>query len=85
MATSALCRIRSKYYYVLDSTLPFTKLRWASTLFLILIYFYRCFGMSYDVITYLISFYVLQIIVNYFTPKGLMEIEEEGEPLSESF
>ncbi len=29
--------------------------------------------MSYDVITYLIFFYILQLIISYFTPKGLVE------------
>ena len=85
LPTSIFSRIRRKYYYIIDSTLPFAKLRWLFTLILIIIYFYRCFGMSYDVITYLIGFYIFQIMINYFTPKGLIEVEEEAEPLCESF
>ena len=48
-------------------------------------------GMSYDVVTYLIGFYLLQMMVSYFTPKGLEEedmgytefIGEEGEIVEE--
>jgi len=37
---------------------------------------YRVYGLAYNVITYLIGFYLLQLVIGYFTPKGLEEIDE---------
>ena len=81
LATTAICRLRRKYYYLVDSTIAYKRTRWLLTLLLVFFYFYRCVGKSYDVITYLIGFYILQLIVSYFTPKGLVEVDEEIEPL----
>lgn len=36
----------------------------------------RVYGLSYNVITYLIGFYLLQLGVGYFIPKGLEEIDD---------
>ena len=50
---------------------------------LVLLYIERVMGMSYDVITYLIFFYILQLIISYFTPKGLVEEEPEEDMLED--
>ena len=83
LATKAICILRRKYYYLVDCTIPYKRTRWSLTLAIISYYFYRCIGASYDIITYLIGFYILQLIVSYFTPKGLVEVDEEIEPLVE--
>jgi hypothetical protein len=39
---------------------------------------------SYDIATYLIGFYLLQLLIGYFTPKGVIEgdvDEQEAESL----
>ena len=61
----------------MDSTMRYRKTRWAFSLVLVAWYFYRTMGMSYDVVTYLIGFYLLQMMVSYFTPKGLEEEDLE--------
>ena len=74
LATKTICRIRRKYYFFIDSIINYKKSRWIFTLSLFIIYFYRSIGMSYDVISYLLAIYILQLIVGYFTPKGLVEV-----------
>ena len=76
LATTLICRVRRKYYYLIDYFSNYKKQRWFFTFLLVLTYFYRCMGMSYDVITYLLGFYILQLIVGYYTPKGLVEVED---------
>lgn len=87
LASSCISYFRRRYYFFVDSTMSYRKTRWAFTLVLVAWYFYRTIGLSYDVVTYLIGFYLLQMMVSYFTPKGLEEDEmgysefigEEGE------
>jgi hypothetical protein len=59
--------------------MPYTTYRWLFTFLLCLFYLERSYGMSYYIVTYLIGFYVLQLIVNYVTPKGLEDNDEEEE------
>jgi hypothetical protein len=61
----------------MDKTLHYRKTRWFLTGTLVIIYFYRADGLSYDVITYLIGFYLLQLLSSYLTPMGLLENETE--------
>ena len=74
LASSGISYLRRKYYFFVDSTMAFKKIRWSCTLLLVGWYFYRSVGLSYDIVTYLIGFYILQMLVSYFTPKGLDEI-----------
>jgi hypothetical protein len=60
-----------------DKTLHYKKIRWFFTTTLIPIYFYRVDGLSYDVITYLIGFYLLQLFSSYLTPIGIPENESD--------
>lgn len=53
---------------------PYKYSRWALTASLILLYLERSYGMSYYIVTYLIAFYVLQVAIGFWTPKGLEEI-----------
>ena len=66
--------IRRRYYCFVGKTIHLHKARWFTTLCLVGLYFYRVAGLSYDVITYLIGFYLLQLVVSYLTPKGLEEV-----------
>jgi hypothetical protein len=69
--------IRRRYYFLVDKTLHFKKTRWFLTATLVVLYFYRVDGLSYDVITYLIGFYLLQLFSSYLTPIGVPENENE--------
>jgi hypothetical protein len=73
LATKGICALRRYYYSLINKTYFYKKTRWIITSILTLLYFERVKGLSYDVITYLIFFYILQLIISYFTPKGLVE------------
>ena len=47
--------------------------RWALTITLVIAYAITSPNIFSDVITYLIAFYLLTIVINYFTPKGVAE------------
>lgn len=76
-ASKGVNYIRRRCYYIMDKTLHYRKTRWFLTGTLVIIYFYRADGLSYDVITYLIGFYLLQLLSSYLTPMGLLENETE--------
>ena len=73
LATKGICIARKYYYSMVNRTILYKKTRWIITLMLVLLYLERVKGLSYDVITYLIFFYILQLVISYFTPKGLVE------------
>lgn len=73
LASRGVNYLRRRYYCFVGKTIHYLKVRWVTTLCIIALYFYRVAGLSYDVITYLIGFYLLQLIVGYLTPKGLEE------------
>ena len=75
LASAGLTYIRRRYYTFISLSIHHRKLRWMLTFFLATFYLYRAVGLSYDVITYLIGFYFLQLLVSYLTPKGLEEEE----------
>ena len=83
LATKGICALRKYYYSLINKTMLYKKTRWIITAMLVLLYIERVKGMSYDVITYLIFFYVLQLIISYFTPKGLVEEEPEEDMLED--
>jgi hypothetical protein len=64
---------------LVDRLQPYPKARWIITTALCFFYFERSYGMNYYIVTYLIGFYVLQLLVKYLTPKGLQDEEEEVE------
>lgn len=71
IVTKSLHCVRRRYYYFVGKTQRYGKVRWLCTALLVTTYLYRVSGLSYDVITYLIGFYLLQLLVSYLTPKGL--------------
>lgn len=76
LATQGLNLIRRRYYYFVGLSISYRSLRWCLTISLVGVYLYRALGLSYDVITYLIGFYLLQLLVSYLTPKGLDDDED---------
>ena len=54
----------------------YRKSRWAFTLGIVLLYLQNINSMTFDIVTYLIGFYLLQLVLGYFTPKGINEDED---------
>lgn len=76
---SNLHALHRKYYTITSNIAPFKKIRWGFTSIFTCFYLYRVSGLCYDVITYLIGFYLIHLLVGYITPKGLEDIEDENE------
>ena len=76
MIATVISRTRRYYYNLVAKVIIYQKSRWLFTLCLVALYAERSYGMSYSIVTYLIGFYLLQLLVGYLTPKGL-EIEED--------
>ena len=76
LATRAICRARMFYYSLVGRLVLYPRARWLCTLLLVTAYIYNTQRASYDVATYLIGFYLLQLILSYYTPQG---IEDEPE------
>ena len=74
--TTALNSVRRKYYYLNNTITPYPKIRWSFLFTLVCLYFYRAYGLEYNVVTYLILFYLLQVGVGFITPQGLSDTSE---------
>jgi Rer1 family len=66
-------RVRRSYYALINKMVLYRKARWCFTLAIVLVYAQTVQRMSFDVATYLIGFYLLQLLVGYFTPRGITE------------
>lgn len=54
--------------------------RWLFSCLVLSLYLYRIYVTeSFFVITYILSIYTLQLILKYFTPLGLPDVEEDEE------
>ena len=71
LATRAISRVRKCYYGMVGKTIMYRKFRWIFTFCLAALYAERSYGMSYAIITYIIGFYLLQLALKYFTPRGI--------------
>lgn len=79
LATKIGNRFHRFYSNLLGNLVPYQYSRWGLTASLVLLYLERSYGMSYYIVTYLICFYVLQLVIGYCTPRGLEEgIEMDG-------
>ena len=74
---TSLRRAQRLHYACLNALAPHFRLRWLTTLSLLLAYLCTTTHPCSDIITYLLAFYLLLVAVNYFTPRGLEEDEEE--------
>jgi hypothetical protein len=79
LVTKGISNLSKCYYNMIDHLIQYKVSRWIFTLALCLFYFERSYGLSYYIVTYLIGFYLLQLAVNYVTPKGLEEVDDEVE------
>ena len=79
LATRGICRARMFYYSLVGRLVLYPRTRWLCTLLLVIAYIQNTKKVSYDVATYLIGFYLLQLILNYFTPQGIEEEEDESQ------
>lgn len=75
LATRAIGRVRRLYYSLINRLVLYRKLRWGATCVLVVSYMESAMGASLDIVTYLIGFYLLQLLISYFTPKGVEEQE----------
>lgn len=83
LVTRCIRTVRKHHRNLLDYLIQYKTARWLITAALCLFYFERSYGMNYYIVTYLIGFYVLQLIVKYVTPKGLDQDENEEEDYEE--
>ncbi len=71
LATRTISKTRKLYYNIIAKTIFYKKIRWLFTFTLAIFYAERSYYMSYTIITYLIGFYLLQMLIEYFTPKSI--------------
>jgi hypothetical protein len=77
LATRAVGRLRRFYYSLINKLMPFRGVRWGTTCVLVVTYVETVQAVSLDIVTYLIGFYLLQLLIGYFTPKGVREEEDQ--------
>lgn len=71
LVTKGIGKIRRVYYSLVNQLIGFRKLRWTATCLLVASYVHIVRSASYDIATYLIGFYLLQLLISYFTPRGV--------------
>jgi hypothetical protein len=76
LATRMIGKTRRLYYSLINRLALYRKLRWTATLALVAAYIQTAQA-SYDIATYLIGFYLLQLLIGYFTPRGLEDSLEQ--------
>lgn len=86
IAVQTLRRIQRLHYSCMNAVVPYKASRWAFFLLVGVIFAVNTPTFGSDLTTYLIAFYLLYLIVNYFIPRGVQELdsseeEEEGEEL----
>ena len=79
LATRAICRARVFYYSLVGRLVLYPRARWLCTLLLVTAYIYNAQRASYDVATYLIGFYLLQLLLSYYTPQGVEDEPQESQ------
>lgn len=73
LVTKGIGKIRRIYYMLVNKLGYYKKIRWTITLLLIATYIQTVQAVSYDIVTYLIGFYLLQLLIAYFTPRGVTD------------
>lgn len=74
--------IRIRYYHFLSQIALYCKLRWCFTVWLLIGYIWNFKSMSFDIVTYLLACYFLEMLAALLTPKGC---EEEGDGDNDEF
>lgn len=70
-AVNTFRKAQRLHYSCMNAIVPYKASRWAFFLVLGLTYAVRAPTFGSDLSTYLIAFYLLYLIVNYFIPKGV--------------
>jgi Rer1 family len=71
LVSHSISKLRRIYYTFVNRMLLYRKTRWTATLICVFFYFQTAAQVSFDVVTYLIGFYLLQLLVSYLTPRGV--------------
>lgn len=74
LANKFFWKVRRLYGSLIGRLAFYRKLRWASTLALLAIYIQTVQATSH-IATYLIAFYLLHLLIAYFTPRNVQEEE----------
>lgn len=73
LVTRGIGKARRLYYAMVNRMIMHRKTRWTTTLLVVMAYIQTVQAVSYDIATYLIGFYLLQLLISYFTPKGVTD------------
>jgi len=80
LVTQGISKLRRVYYTFVNRMVLYRKSRWTATLVCIFFYIQTAAQVSFDIATYLIGFYLLQLLVSYLTPRGVTdEINDQDE------
>ena len=71
MITQTFRKIRKYHYAVINSIVPFKKMRWMLTGSIVMTYIAATSDVWQDLNTYLVGFYLLMLLLSYFLPKGV--------------
>jgi Rer1 family len=79
LATKVISKFRRTYYALINRLALYKYMRWTFTFVLVLLYIETVQSSSYDIATYLIGFYLLQLLIGYFTPKGVIDDDVDAQ------
>lgn len=71
IAVNTFRRVQRLHYTCMNAVVPYKASRWAFFGLLALTYALNTPTFGSDLTTYLIAFYLLYLIVNYFIPRGV--------------
>jgi len=69
MISQSFRKLRRLHYTCINTIVPFKTMRWTLTGLIVITYIATTSGA--DLNTYLVGFYLLMLILNYFLPKGV--------------
>ena len=69
--TSGFRKMRRVHYSLINTIVPFKSARWGLTGCTVLAYIATTRDVCADLNTYLVGFYLLMLLLNYFLPRGL--------------
>ena len=71
MIAQSFRKLRRLHYACINSVVPFKNMRWALTTSIVITYIATTSDVCADLNTYLVGFYLLMLVLNYFLPKGV--------------
>ena len=71
MISQSIRKIRRLHYSCINTIVPFKSTRWLLTASIVLTYIATTTDICQDLNTYLVGFYLLMLVLNYFLPKGV--------------